>query len=195
MGDRLGHPAHAIPTRTSTRRARSANLDLVVVQDLFLNETAREIGTVFLPACSSFEKDGTFMNSERRDPARAQRRSTRAASRSPTGNALPGRRRDGPRRPVLVLLGAGDLGRDPAGLARGRGDHLRAARRERGLQWPCPTRTIPGTQILHSDRSRESASARALAPMPYLPPATRPPKTSRSCSSPAAASTSSTPAP
>src|ERR1041385_6296078 len=39
---------------------------LVVVQDLFMNETARAIGTVFLPAAASFEKDGTFMNSERR---------------------------------------------------------------------------------------------------------------------------------
>ena len=37
-----------------------------MVQDLFLTETAREFGSVFLPACSSFEKDGTFMNAERR---------------------------------------------------------------------------------------------------------------------------------
>jgi len=49
----------------ATRRAMS-QLELVVIQDLFLTETAKEFGTVFLPACSSFEKDGTFMNAERR---------------------------------------------------------------------------------------------------------------------------------
>jgi len=50
--------------RATERALRS--LDLVIVQDMFLNETAREFGTVFLPAASSFEKEGTFMNAERR---------------------------------------------------------------------------------------------------------------------------------
>ena len=53
------------PNAESTLAALRS-LDLLVVQDLFLTETARLAGTVFLPACSSFEKDGTFMNSERR---------------------------------------------------------------------------------------------------------------------------------
>ena len=48
------------------RSARCDALELVIVQDMFLTETARECGTVFLPACSSFEKEGTFMNAERR---------------------------------------------------------------------------------------------------------------------------------
>jgi formate dehydrogenase major subunit len=49
------------PNLTDTDAAL-AGLDTLVVQDLFLNETARAHATVFLPACSSFEKDGTFMN-------------------------------------------------------------------------------------------------------------------------------------
>ena len=49
----------------STRRGLSA-MELVIVQDMFLNETARDYATVFLPAASAFEKDGTFMNGERR---------------------------------------------------------------------------------------------------------------------------------
>ena len=53
------------PNANATLQALRS-LDLVVIQDLFLNETARVAGSVFLPACSSFEKDGTFMNSERR---------------------------------------------------------------------------------------------------------------------------------
>ncbi len=40
-------------------------MDLVVVHDLFLNETAR-FAHVFLPGTSFLEKDGTFTNAERR---------------------------------------------------------------------------------------------------------------------------------
>jgi formate dehydrogenase major subunit len=40
-------------------------MDLVVMQDLFLNETAR-FAHVFLPGNSFLEKDGTFTNAERR---------------------------------------------------------------------------------------------------------------------------------
>ncbi len=40
-------------------------MDLVVVQDLFLNETAK-YAHVFLPGTSFLEKDGTFTNAERR---------------------------------------------------------------------------------------------------------------------------------
>ena len=45
--------------------AALAAMDLVVVQDLFLNETA-EFAHVFLPGTSFLEKDGTFTNAERR---------------------------------------------------------------------------------------------------------------------------------
>jgi formate dehydrogenase major subunit len=40
-------------------------MDCVVVQDLFLNETAN-YAHVFLPGCTFLEKDGTFTNAERR---------------------------------------------------------------------------------------------------------------------------------
>jgi formate dehydrogenase major subunit len=45
--------------------AALAAMDCVVVQDLFLNETAR-FAHVFLPGTSFLEKDGTFTNAERR---------------------------------------------------------------------------------------------------------------------------------
>ena len=40
-------------------------MECVIVQDLFLNETAR-YAHVFLPGSSFLEKDGTFTNAERR---------------------------------------------------------------------------------------------------------------------------------
>src|SRR5262249_10417114 len=42
-----------------------AAMECVVVQDLFLNETAR-YAHVFLPGSTFLEKDGTFINAERR---------------------------------------------------------------------------------------------------------------------------------
>jgi formate dehydrogenase major subunit len=51
----------------NTRHVEAAlgNMECVVVQDLFLNETAK-FAHVFLPGTSFLEKDGTFINAERR---------------------------------------------------------------------------------------------------------------------------------
>jgi len=51
----------------NTRHVEAAlsNLDILIVQDLFLTETAR-FAHVFLPGTSFLEKDGTFINAERR---------------------------------------------------------------------------------------------------------------------------------
>ncbi|MFZ2058952.1 MAG: formate dehydrogenase subunit alpha [Acidimicrobiales bacterium] len=46
-------------------QAALASLELCIVQDLFLNETAK-FAHVFLPGTSFLEKDGTFTNAERR---------------------------------------------------------------------------------------------------------------------------------
>ena len=54
------------PTPTpSTWSAALAAMECVVVQDLFLNETAN-YAHVFLPGSTFLEKDGTFTNAERR---------------------------------------------------------------------------------------------------------------------------------
>jgi formate dehydrogenase major subunit len=45
--------------------AALSKMDCVVVQDLFLNETAK-FAHIFLPGTSFLEKDGTFVNAERR---------------------------------------------------------------------------------------------------------------------------------
>jgi formate dehydrogenase major subunit len=56
--------AQSDPNTRHVTAALSA-MDLVVVQDLFLNETAK-FAHVFLPGTSFLEKDGTFTNAERR---------------------------------------------------------------------------------------------------------------------------------
>ena len=61
-------------------------MECVVVQDLFLNETAN-YAHVFLPGSTFLEKDGTFTNAERRIQPRAQgdgaARTARRTGRSP----------------------------------------------------------------------------------------------------------------
>lgn len=123
-------------------------LDLLVVQDLFLNETAREFAHVFLPASSSFEKDGTFMNSERRVQRVRQ-------CLEPLGDSRPDWR-------ILCDLAA-KMGyakefdyRDPReiwnevrrGWKAGAGITYERIE-DQGLQWPCTSEDHPGTTMLH----------------------------------------------
>jgi formate dehydrogenase major subunit len=134
------------PDTATTERALD-RLDLLIVQDLFMTETSRRFGTVFLPACSSFEKDGTFMNGERR----IQR--VRAAL-EPRGSSKPdwlivcevarmmGARGFEHETPAQIW----DEVRAVAAGARGMTyERLEAG----GLQWPCPSEDHPGTPILH----------------------------------------------
>lgn len=58
------NPAVSFPNPDATRQALS-NLEFLVVQDMFLTDTAG-LADVVLPACSFAEKDGTFTSFERR---------------------------------------------------------------------------------------------------------------------------------
>jgi formate dehydrogenase alpha subunit len=131
-------------------------LEFLVVQDLFLHETA-ERADVFLPAAAFAEKDGTFTNSERR----VQR--VRAAL-PPPGEARPdwaitaelakrvarrvgvdvGRQFDYPG-PSEIFDEMARLTPFLGGLSYAR------LEREGGIQWPCPTPEHPGTRFLHGE--------------------------------------------
>jgi formate dehydrogenase alpha subunit len=131
-------------------------LDFLVVQDLFMHETA-ERAHVFLPAAAFVEKEGTFTNSERR----VQR--VRAAV-PPPGEARPDwwitqelAKRVARRVGVDVgtqfdYAGAAQIFDEMArltpflaGLSHARLD------RDGGLQWPCPTPEHPGTRFLYAE--------------------------------------------
>jgi formate dehydrogenase major subunit len=154
------------PHAESTRHALRA-LDLLVVQDLFLNETARLAAHVFLPACSSFERDGTFMNSERR----VQR--VRKVI-EPIDQSLPDWE-------IICRLarraGCGDKFRylqpeeiwNEIRAAWPAGAGITYERLESGgLQWPCPSENHPGTTVLHTERFAHGMRAH-LRRVPYLP--------------------------
>lgn len=137
--------ANVAATREALRR-----IDLVIVQDLFLNETAKEFGTVFFPAASSFEKDGTFMNAERR-----VQRVRRVIS--PVGASLPDWEivcrvaRAMGHRTGFEFTSAEEIWNEVRAIwPKGAGISYARLDREGGLQWPCTSETDPGQTILHT---------------------------------------------
>ena len=126
------------------------NLELVIVQDLFMNETAREYGDVFFPAASSFEKDGTFMNGERR-VSRVRKVIEPLGNSKSDWEIICG---------LAKAYGAGEFFEFDS--AEAIWNEVRAVWSEsygityprienHGLQWNCPDENHPGTEILHSE--------------------------------------------
>lgn len=150
-----------------TMEKRFENLEFVVVQDMFMTATAEQFGDVFFPAACSFEKDGTFTNSERR----IQR--IRPVS-SPPGEA----RADW----EIVCLVAAAMGKEELfsyGSAEEIWNEIRQAWKtvygityERlqkgGIQWPCPSITHPGTPVLHTEHFPVNGKVR-LETIDYSP--------------------------
>jgi formate dehydrogenase alpha subunit len=151
------------------------NIDFLVVQDIFLQETA-EAAHVVLPATSFAEKEGTFTNSERR----VQR--VRSAL-APVGESRPdwditcdiARRvcrrlgldesQFGYGSPREIMDEMASLTPIIAGISHDRLD------REGGIQWPCPSPEHPGTPNLYtSDFPRPGGVAR-LTPVRQGPAA------------------------
>lgn len=153
---------------TATERALSS-LEFLIVQDMFLNETARQFGTVFLPVASSFERDGTFMNAERRI-----QRIRKVIE--PVDQALADWKIICQ---VAKAMGKGEyfdyqsaeeiwdeirsLWPDSRGITYQRLD-------EGGLQWPCPNEDHAGTGVMHGD-SFPIGDRAALRRVPYHPTA------------------------
>ena len=154
------------------------NVDFIVMQDAFLNETAR-FADVILPAAVFAEKEGTFTNSERRI-----QRVRKAVE--PPGEALPDWE-------ILVMLankmGANWSYEDPAevyadmvkdvpqfaGISHEKLEKIDRTAGENsiaGLQWPCPDADHPGTKFLHEDGILRGKGL--FMPVHYIPPAELP---------------------
>jgi formate dehydrogenase alpha subunit len=125
-----------------------AKLDLLVVQDLFLTETA-QFADVVLPAASFAEKSGTFTSTERRvqlvrkaiDPPGEARADWEIVCE------------------VAMRLGhpwsygsSEDIMDEIARLTPIYGGIHHDRLNNRSMQWPCLNREHPGTPTLHKDR-------------------------------------------
>jgi predicted molibdopterin-dependent oxidoreductase YjgC len=149
-----------------------ANLDILIVQDIFMTQTAKMADVVLPAANSAFESEGTVTNSERR----VQR--VRPAL-VPPGNA----------QDDIWIIGelAKRLGHDwghpsaedvweevrrlspmHAGMSWARLEELG------GIQWPCPDESHPGTRFLHarlwSEDPGEQGAKAPFSVVLYEPP-------------------------
>ena len=125
-----------------------AAMECVVVQDLFLNETAN-YAHVFLPGSTFLEKDGTFINAERRIQLRAQGDGAEERLRR-LGDHLPDREAHGLsdatttiRREIMDEIAR--LTPTFAGVSFEKLDELGS------IQWPCNEKAPEGTPIMHID--------------------------------------------
>ncbi|MGH7365386.1 MAG: molybdopterin-dependent oxidoreductase, partial [Candidatus Rokuibacteriota bacterium] len=129
-------------------------LDFLVVQDLFMHETA-EHAHVFLPAAAFAEKDGTFTNSERRVQRIRQ-------AIDPPGQARPDwwitcelakrtARRLGTTVTGFDYRHPSEIFDEMAGLWPNVRGMSFARLEDGGLQWPCPSPEHPGTRYLYGE--------------------------------------------
>jgi formate dehydrogenase major subunit/formate dehydrogenase alpha subunit len=132
----------------SHARSVLQNLDLLVVQDIFLTETAA-LADIVLPAACYAEKEGTFTSTERRvqrlrkavEPPGAARADWEIICDIAERAGYQGMRYGGP---VAIMDEISSLTPLYGGVSYDRLD-------PHGLQWPCPDRDHPGTPILHID--------------------------------------------
>ena len=145
-------------------------LEFLVVQDIFLSETAK-LAHVVLPGVTFAEKDGTFTNTERR--VQLVRKAI-----EPVGDAKPDwwiicqiAQRMGETKgfhfthPSQIMEEISQLFPNYGGISYRRLE-------KGGLQWPCPTKEHPGTPILHTEQFARGKGQ--FIPLEYKPPAELP---------------------
>ena len=140
------NPMISDPDQNHIREALK-KLDFLLVQDIFLSETA-EFADVVLPAASFAEKDGTFTNTERRI-----QRINKAIE--PIGEAKADWQI---LMEISTLLGYEEYYENPSEIM----DEIAACTpsyggisykrlKKESLQWPCTNKDHPGTKYLHKN--------------------------------------------
>jgi formate dehydrogenase (NADP+) alpha subunit len=144
-------------------------LKFLVVQDIFLTETAK-LADVVLPATSFAEKDGTFTNTERRVqllhraiPNVGEARDDwwiicQLAARLNGNNKGFAYQSTAEIMDEIVALVPSYHGITYARLADG------------SLQWPCPDTNHPGTPILHIEKFATTSGKGKFVPLQFKPP-------------------------
>ncbi len=138
------NPAMSDPDIEHTKKALG-KLDLLVVQDIFLTETA-ELADVVLPATTFASKDGTFTNTDRR-VQRVRKAVTPAGEARDDAWII--KQLSGLMGYEMKYDGSEDVFNEIgtvwpafAGISYSRVES------GMGVQWPCPTKDHPGTPFL-----------------------------------------------
>lgn len=162
------------------------NLEFLVVQDIFLTETA-QLADVVLPAASFAEKEGTFTNTERMVQL------IRTAVKSP-GLAKPdwwiisqlalkmeekllaereSAESDSQNLPKSQFAhqSAGEIFQEMAEITPIYHGISHARLEKKGIQWPCPDENHPGTPVLHQEKFKTPNGLGKFHPLEYRPSA------------------------
>ncbi|MFO7722878.1 MAG: formate dehydrogenase subunit alpha [Bacteroidales bacterium] len=141
-------------------------LDFLVVQDIFLTETA-QLADVVLPASAFAEKDGTFVNSDRR------------VNRVRKAVEMPGNAREDWRiihevsrrmgYPMPDYRDAGEIFDEIAKVTPIMSGISYQRIEKEGIQWPCPTPDHPGTGTLFLERFNTPDGLGVINPVDYVP--------------------------
>jgi formate dehydrogenase major subunit len=144
-------------------QAALLSLELLIVQDLFINETAK-YAHVFLPGTSFLEKDGTFTNAERRInrvrpvmAARNGKQEWEIVSELSTAMGYP-----------MHYDAASEIMDEIAALTPTfSGVSFDLLDRLGSVQWPCNAAAPAGTPTMHIDRFVRGLGR--FVPTPYVP--------------------------
>ena len=148
------------------------NLDFLVVQDIFLTETA-ELADVVLPATSWAEKDGTFTSTERRVQYIRKAVDAPGEARADWAILCDVAKKMGSdlfdfNSPQEVLEEVRTVTPQYAGMNKERLEKPEA------LHWPCPDEEHPGTPILWAEQFATADGLGVLMPIEFIPAAELP---------------------
>lgn len=144
------------------------NLDFLVVQDIFLTETAK-MADVVLPAAGFAEKNGTFTNTERRvqrvrkaiEPVGEARADWKIIASIADAMGYP-----------MHYTSAEEIFNEITSLTPSYAGISYERLEQGGIQWPCPSPDHPGTPYLHKDKFARGLGK--FSPVKYVPLARQP---------------------
>ena len=146
------------------------NLDFLVVQDIFLSDTAG-LADVVLPSASFAEKDGTFTNTERKvqrvrkaiDPPGKARQDWEIICDLSSRMGYP-----------MAYRNSKAIMEEISRVTPSYGGITFSRLEKKDIHWPCPTKEHLGTPRLHVDKFTRGLGL--FHPIDYIPPAELPDK-------------------
>lgn len=165
------NPVHSEPDSAHIKDALE-KLDFLIVQDLFLTETA-QVADLVLPGASYAEKDGTFTNADRR----VQR--VRQAIK-PVGDSKPDWQITAELAQKMGIKegfnynGAEEVAAEIAAVTPSYGGMLYSCLEDESRQWPSLNKEHKGTPILHQGKFTTDTGKGKFKPLHYRPPAELP---------------------
>ncbi|MDO8722439.1 MAG: molybdopterin-dependent oxidoreductase, partial [Syntrophales bacterium] len=143
-------------------------LDFLVVQDIFLTETAK-LAHVVLPSACFAEKDGTFTNTERR--VQRVRKAVTAPGEAKADWEIICELANRLGYP-MKYAGPEQIMEEISRLTPSYGGITYERIEKEGIQWPCPNKDHGGTKFLHKDKFTRGLGL--FHAIDYIPPAELP---------------------